>query len=240
MKRNSFHDEIDSEKSIESEEIEMHRDSSDELENLDASDEESGDEDDVIKQEANTPPSSDPDFCEGQDDPYANFTLHHLHLLHSALQTSNLGVSSRILNEINEQYDIDLGDETTLATLSPSQYAKLKKYEKKNTDFLVAAVVNEYPGAIKYLSKIVNRGNVVDPLGSFQKWFGAVVFVIGAIYLFCASYWVIPEGNKDIVAMVIGVIIGQLIMTPMNYIFRSRQDSQAGTVFPTAINTKKK
>ena len=174
------------------------------------------------------------------DDPYVNFTAHHLHLLHSALQTSNLGVSSRILNEIKDQYDIDISDESVLSTLSAAQYASLKKYEKKNTDFLVAAIVNEYPGAIKYLSKIVNRGNVIDPLGSFQKWFGALVFCVGALYLFSASYWPIPESNKDIVSIVIGVIIGQLIMTPMNYIFRQRQDSPSNTTFPVMTNFKKK
>ena len=163
----------------------------------------------------------------------------NLYLLHAVLHISNLYAVQKVLAELKDDYHIDLTSEEAVAKLSDKQIAQLIKYEKKNTEFLVSTIVNEYPETVKYIQNSMDPNRHIDPLGTFQKWFGAFIFVTGMMYLYLVTFCVMPEGNQRFADMITGVIVSQLFQIAFAYIFRHRQESQWNTQQPPATRPKK-
>lgn len=156
---------------------------------------------------------------------FASLPSHGLYLIHTVLQTTNMYAINKIYTDLQNRYKIDLTDAAKVEQLDESQYKKIKQYEQENVEFLISSIINEYPESAQYLRNMATgQDTVQDPLGRFQKWFGALVTIIAFIYLFLITLYPIPPQNVRYADTILGVVIGQILGIVLSYMFRSKYD----------------
>lgn len=74
---------------------------------------------------------------------------------------------------------------------------------------------------------MIKKNNEDSETSKFMLWLAVISTILFFIYIFCVTFFVIPEKNTQIVNYILGFLSGTLISTIYNYYFGSSNSSKS-------------
>lgn len=130
-----------------------------------------------------------------------------------------------IINDIKETLGMDISNAGCLNCLSDEQISVLKEYEKTHTQDLLIIVVrrkNALPMSPEGCTNCnLNPSSPSRPNSVFLQNFGAAMVLLTFAYIFCITWFPIPEKNQRFVDIVLGALMCSIVPTVINFFFGS-------------------
>lgn len=146
------------------------------------------------------------------------------------------------LNSIKNETGIDLTNET-VATLTDDEVNKLKSFELNKLGFYLETILKEKNIEIdekdRQLDVEISSNNNKTKIGMvYLFWYGVIITIFSFVYIAIVTFIPIPPENVRVVDTTIGILLGSVFSTVVNFFFGNSAQSVNGQEQKTKNKSK--